>query len=101
MIGVVINDAIVMIAKIEDELKKPSENIFHVIATTASTRLRAVVLTTLTTVAGVLPTAYGVAGFDSMLSEMMLTMGWGLLFGTIITLILIPILYSYTKKREA
>jgi multidrug efflux pump subunit AcrB len=101
MIGVVINDAIVMIDKIERAFEAHEKRVHSVIAHVASTRLRPIILTTLTTVVGVLPTAYGIAGYDSMLAEMMLTMGWGLLFGTIITLILIPILYSYTKKREA
>jgi multidrug efflux pump subunit AcrB len=40
------------------------------------------------------------AGYDSMLAEMMLTMGWGLFVGMFITLILIPILYTYTTHRK-
>jgi len=54
----------------------------------------------LTTVAGILPTAYGFAGYDAMLAEMMLALAWGLLFGTLITLILIPCIYSYLKSFE-
>jgi multidrug efflux pump subunit AcrB len=95
MIGVVINDAIVMIDKIE----RHHEETWEEVAKIASTRLRPIVVTTLTTVVGILPTAYGVAGYDSMLAEMMLTMGWGLAFGTLITLIFIPTLYSFLKRR--
>lgn len=91
MIGVVVNDAIVMIDKLSTKSKEGS---LEEIAGIAATRLRPVLVTTLTTVVGVLPTAYGWAGFDSMLSEMMLTMGWGLAFGTIITLVLIPCFYT-------
>jgi len=65
------------------------------IANAAATRLRAVILTTLTTVAGVFPTAYGFAGYDAMLGQMMLVMCWGLLFATGITLILVPCVYSF------
>jgi len=54
-------------------------------------------LTTLTTVAGLMPTAYGVAGYDAMLAQMMLALSWGLLFGTLITLILIPTIYTFLK----
>ncbi|MCO4794768.1 MAG: efflux RND transporter permease subunit [Bacteriovoracaceae bacterium] len=97
MIGVVINDAIVMIDKIE----RTSGDTWGVIAQVASTRLRPIIVTTMTTVVGILPTAYGLAGYDSMLAEMMLTMGWGLAFGTLITLIFIPCLYSFIGKREA
>jgi len=100
MIGVVINDAIVMIDKIESRLELGDDCGWRVIAHVASTRLRPVLVTTITTVVGILPTAYGVAGYDSMLAEMMLTMGWGLLFGTVITLLLIPSLYTFFTKRQ-
>jgi multidrug efflux pump subunit AcrB len=53
-----------------------------------------VILTTLTTAAGIIPTAYGWAGYDAMLAQMMLALAWGLIFGTTITLILIPCIYS-------
>lgn len=99
MIGVVINDAIVMIDKIEARLTQGDNCGWKVIAHVAATRLRPVLVTTITTVVGILPTAYGVAGYDSMLAEMMLTMGWGLLFGTIITLLLIPSLYTFFTKK--
>ncbi|MBN1899390.1 MAG: efflux RND transporter permease subunit [Spirochaetes bacterium] len=94
--GVVVNDSIVMLAKLEKEFdkKKHKELSDKQIADIAKTRLRAVLLTTLTTVAGLLPTAYGFAGYDAMLAEMMLALAWGLLFGTFITLILVPSLYS-------
>ena len=105
MAGVVINDAIIMITKLDQEyLKSTATTINEKIARIAQTRLKAVILTTLTTVAGVLPTAYGFAGFDAMLSEMMLAMAWGLAFGTVITLLLIPCLYAviaqFTRKLQ-
>jgi multidrug efflux pump subunit AcrB len=95
MIGVVINDAIVMIDKIDSELSRAGSRTRELIAEVAATRLRPVVVTTITTVVGVVPTAYGLGGYDSLLAEMMLTMGWGLLIGTGITLVLIPTIYSY------
>ena len=95
MIGVVVNDAIIMVTKLENEIDDKKNHAFRSISSISSTRLRPIVVTTLTTVVGVLPTAYGVAGYDSMLAEMMLTMGWGLFIATGITLILIPCLYSF------
>lgn len=100
MIGVVVNDAIVMIDRLESKLKDNQINQNEIIAEISATRLRPVLLTTFTTVVGVLPTAYGFMGYDSMLAEMMLTMGWGLAFGTVITLILIPTLYSFKPNRS-
>lgn len=97
--GVVINDAIIMLVKLDDDFVQGAsrEDNDERIAVIASTRLRAVVLTTLTTVAGVLPTAYGFAGYDAMLAEMMLALSWGLLFGTVSTLVLVPCLYSFLR----
>jgi multidrug efflux pump subunit AcrB len=105
MAGVVINDAIIMLTKLDAEYDNETSitdmNIHNEkIARIAQTRLKAVILTTLTTVVGVLPTAYGIAGFDSMLSEMMLAMAWGLLFGSIITLLLIPCMYSFIQDMQ-
>lgn len=95
MAGVVINDAIIMLTKLDLEYNETvGTTMNEKIARIAQTRLKAVLLTTLTTVAGVLPTAYGVAGYDAMLAEMMLALAWGLLFGSLITLVLIPCLYS-------
>lgn len=97
--GVVINDSIIMLVKLDREYKKikDKKESHQQIAHIAKTRLRAVILTTVTTVAGVLPTAYGFAGYDAMLAEMMLALTWGLMFGTLITLVLIPCIYSLVQ----
>lgn len=101
MAGVVINDAIIMLTKLDNEYDTQDSTLIHVkVARIAQTRLKAVVLTTLTTVAGVLPTAYGIAGYDATLSEMMLALAWGLLFGSIITLLLVPCLYSFIQDMQ-
>jgi multidrug efflux pump subunit AcrB len=98
LMGVVINDSIVMTVRLNESVRIGGARAFAdvraQIAEAASTRLRAVLLTTLTTVAGLFPTAYGVMGYDAMLAEMMLAMGWGLIFGTLITLLLVPSLYA-------
>jgi len=101
MAGVVINDAIVMLTKLDREYRydDPSDS-YEQIARIAQTRLKAVLVTTLTTVAGVLPTAYGLAGYDATLAEMMLALAWGLLFGTVITLFLVPCLYALVVKLD-
>jgi multidrug efflux pump subunit AcrB len=99
--GVVINDSIVLVSKLDRELKEFKGRVTdEQIARIAQTRLRAVVLTTLTAVVGVLPTAYGWVGFDAMLAEMMLALAWGLCFGTAITLILIPCIYSFMQDAR-
>lgn len=101
MAGVVINDSIIMLTKLDQEYdEQGKQSIDEKVARVAQTRLKAVILTTLTTVVGVLPTAYGLAGYDAMLSEMMLALAWGLLFGSAITLLLVPCLYSFIQDMQ-
>ncbi|MBN1622237.1 MAG: efflux RND transporter permease subunit [Endomicrobiales bacterium] len=100
--GVVINDSIVMLVKLDREFNNPEygNTVIERIANISKTRVRAVMLTTLTTVAGLIPTAYGIAGYDSMLAEMMLAMAWGLMFGTFITLLLMPSIYNVLEDSK-
>jgi len=100
--GVVVNDAIIMVVKLEKDYDnaREKETSSRQISSIAKTRLRAVMLTTLTTVAGLLPTAYGFTGYDAMLAEMMFALCWGLIFGTTITLLLVPCLYSMVKETQ-
>ncbi len=100
--GVVVNDSIIMMTKLDRvfDMDKDRKEKDLQIAGIAKTRLRAVVLTTLTTVVAIVPTAYGWAGYDSMLSQMMLAVAWGLLFGTLITLVLVPCMYSFYKSVQ-
>lgn len=96
LLGIVINDSIVLVSRLEEDLStEDKSHLYTQVAKITSTRLRAVIVTTLTTVMGLLPTAYGWGGYDSMLAEMMIVMAWGLVFATFITLLLVPCLYSY------
>ena len=92
--GVVVNDALVMVAHL-NHLKKHSSDrdMTAVIAEGAANRLRPVLLTTVTTVIGLVPLTYGFGGYDEMMAPMAMALGYGLLFATPITLILLPCLY--------
>jgi multidrug efflux pump subunit AcrB len=99
--GVVVNDAIVMVDALSRTGLGDSEaGLIDEVAAIAAERLRPVLLTTLTTVAGVMPTAYGLGGRDSVLSPMSLALGYGLIFATAITLILIPAFYVIRRRME-
>jgi multidrug efflux pump subunit AcrB len=50
-------------------------------------------MTTLTTVAALLPLAYGLGGTALFMAPMALSMGWGLVFATPLTLVLVPSLF--------
>lgn len=93
--GVVVNDSIVLVDfanRIRDE--NPDKSSFDIVSEAARLRLRPVMLTTLTTVLGLLPTAYGIGGYDPFLVPMALSFSWGLMFSTVLILGLVPILYS-------
>ena len=93
LIGVIVNDSIVMVHTITDRAK--SKGITKkVIIDGAVSRLRPIILTTLTTVLGVLPTGYGIGGYDPFLSQMCISIAYGLLFGTIILIFFVPITYA-------
>ena len=93
--GVVVNDSIVMVDFINKAFKnlKENENVREIIAVGAKKRLRPVILTTLTTVVGLLPTAYGIGGYSGMLVPIVLAIAYGLLFASLLTLLFIPSLY--------
>ncbi|BDA79023.1 multidrug transporter AcrB [Leptospira kobayashii] len=93
--GVVVNDSIVLV-DCANQLKSENPNMgtYDLLIETGSIRLRAVILTTVTTVLGLLPTAYGIGGRDPFLVPMALAFGWGLAFATFITLIMVPVFYK-------
>ena len=57
--------------------------------------------TSLTTVSGLFPTAYGIGGADSMLIPMTMAMAWGLTTGTLLTLVFIPPAYAIIEDWVA
>jgi len=87
--GVVVNDSLVIAVFIQRGIEKGMawRTAVH---EAGKRRLRAVLLTTITTVVGLLPIAYGWGGFDPFVAPMALALSWGLLFSTGITLLSIP-----------
>jgi multidrug efflux pump subunit AcrB len=94
--GVVVNSAIVMVDAIKQRWRAHANDGLgdrnDLMVEAVVERLRPVLVTTLTTCGGVFPTAYGLGGYDAMLSPMSLALGWGLVFATLITLVLVPCL---------
>ena len=68
--------------------------------TAAKSRLRPILMTTLTTVLGMLPMALGTGEGSEMWRGLGITVAWGLSISTLITLVLIPVLYcGFTEHR--
>lgn len=92
--GIIVNSGIILISfidQLKEEGKLPMDEI---LAKASGMRLRAVFVTSLTTISGLIPTAYGIGGSDAMLVPMTLAMAWGLTSGTILTLVWVPCAYA-------
>ncbi len=98
MAGVVVNDSLVLVNHLNDLTRQdPSQSVLQIVVQGTTNRLRAILMTTLTTVAGLLPLAYGIGGTDIYMGPMALALGYGLLFATPLTLVLVPCLYLIGK----
>jgi multidrug efflux pump subunit AcrB len=94
MMGVVVNDSLILVNYINVHRRDdPNKRLRLIVAEGAATRLRPILLTSITTIAGVLPLAYGLGGSDPFISPMALALGYGILFSTPLTLVLIPCFY--------
>ena len=95
--GVIVNNSIVFTDFVNKRRIK-GENTNESIVASARIRLRPIVLTTVTTISGLLPTAYGdklrlIFGFgggDPFIIPIALALGWGLAFGTLMTGLFFP-----------
>lgn len=92
--GIIVNSGIVLISFIDEMREEGKLALEEILAKASRLRLRAVMVTSLTTISGLIPTAYGIGGADAMLIPMTLAMAWGLTSGTILTLIWIPAAYA-------
>jgi HAE1 family hydrophobic/amphiphilic exporter-1 len=97
--GIIVNNAIVLVDYIGQLQKKGMEK-FEAIKTAAKVRWRPILMTTLTTVLGLMPMALDFnEGFEIRI-PLALTLIGGLIFGTFLTLIFIPIIYSIVVKEK-
>ncbi|MFW5770942.1 MAG: efflux RND transporter permease subunit, partial [Spirochaetota bacterium] len=102
--GVVVNDSILMVEFINREYKRnrtpDREALIGQISEGAKQRLRPIILTTITTVAALLPTVYGIGGNAASIVPTVMAMAYGLLFASFLTLFFIPSLYLVNVDME-
>jgi multidrug efflux pump subunit AcrB len=110
LMGVVVNDSLILVNYINvHREQQPEKKYLRIIAEGTADRLRPILLTSFTTIAGVLPMAYGIGGVDPFIAPMALALGYGILFATQLTLLFLPCLYMvrhdivkiFLKKRKA
>jgi multidrug efflux pump subunit AcrB len=90
--GVVDNDAIVLVSFINDR-RRDGLSVFDAVFEGAKTRLRPIMLTSVTTVCGLVPTIYGWGGYEPFIIPAAVTLAYGLLFATFLTLLVVPCIY--------
>jgi len=98
--GVVVNDSLILVDFINRARKEGTPR-DEAILKSGVARLRPVLLTTITTVGGLIPLAFFSTGQAKFLSPMAISVVWGLSFATILTLILVPCLYAMLDDIKA
>ncbi|WP_139491393.1 efflux RND transporter permease subunit [Brevibacillus dissolubilis] len=94
LIGIVVNNAIVLIDYV-NTLRKQGLSVREAILKAGPMRLRPILMTTLTTVLAITPLAFaGGAGNESQ-APMAIVVIFGLTFSTLITLVLVPVVYAW------
>ncbi len=93
--GIVVNNAIILIDTMNVMRKEnPEKSIEEIVVDSSLIRLRPILLTTITTVIGMIPLLFA----SAMWAPLSYAIIFGLSFATVVTLVLIPILYiRYTK----
>ena len=104
LIGIVVNNGIVLV-DYTILCRERGMDVNEAVITAGRSRLRPILMTTLTTVLGMIPMAVGSGVGSEMWNSLGMSVAWGLSFSTLITLILIPTLYaifaSTGVKRQA
>ncbi len=91
--GIVVNDSIVLVDFV-NKLRRSGKERRESLIEAGRMRLRPVMMTTITTIAGLISVAYGIGGGDPFLRPMALAIVWGLFFATGLTLVVIPCIYA-------
>jgi multidrug efflux pump subunit AcrB len=95
LMGMMIKNGVVLIEEIELQIRE-GKDMYRALIDSSSSRFRPVMMASLTTILGMIPLLP-----DDMFGSMAVTMMAGLLVGTLITLIFIPVLYALFFKGQA
>ncbi len=97
--GIVVNNAIVLIDLI-NQLRADGMARMQAIQEAGRSRLRPIVMTTLTTTFGMMPLALGLGEGAEIRAPMAITVIGGLIMSTLLTLIVVPVLYSLVDRKH-
>ncbi|MEM6532300.1 MAG: efflux RND transporter permease subunit [Myxococcota bacterium] len=97
--GVVVNDSLVLVAAIND-YRRGGMNVVDAVASGGMRRLRPILLTSLTTFFGLAPMILETSVQARFLIPMALSLGFGILFATVIIVLLVPALYMMVEDAR-
>lgn len=101
LMGVIVNNAIVMLEKIKQLLEEEGLSHYEAVVKGCSSRLRPILMTTLTTVLALIPLALGLGSGGELMQPLGIVVMGGLLVGTLVTLVLIPCIYCGINRLVA
>ena len=99
LVGIVVNNAIVFI-DYTNQLRKEGMNVREALITAGVTRLRPIIMTALTTILGLLPLAIGTGEGSEIQAPMAVAVIGGLFTSTVLTLVVIPVIYSLVESMK-
>jgi HAE1 family hydrophobic/amphiphilic exporter-1 len=97
--GIVVNNAILLVDYTNQLRRKAGMALAEAIMLAGSRRLRPILMTTLTTVLGLLPLSFGLGEGGEAQAPLARVVIGGLLSSTMITLVLVPVMYSVFERR--
>ena len=97
--GIVVKNAIVLIDRV-NQLREEGVDKINAIVQAAESRLRPISMTTLCTLLGFMPLAIGIGDGNEVRAPMAITVIGGLLVSTLLTLVVIPVVYSLLDRRS-
>jgi multidrug efflux pump subunit AcrB len=95
--GIIVNSGIILMSFIEQMRVETPMNLDEILVSASAVRLRAVLVTSLTTISGLIPTAYGIGGSDFFIIPMAMALAGGLSAGTLLTLLWVPPAYAISE----
>jgi hydrophobe/amphiphile efflux-1 (HAE1) family protein len=99
LVGIVVNNAILFVEYIELGRSERQLPILDAVLEAGAIRLRPILMTTLTTIFGMLPLAVGLGQGSELMQPLAVSVVGGLLFATALTLVVIPCLYVLLHGR--
>lgn len=97
--GIIVNNGIVFVDSV-NQLMDEGVSMRYAIVKTGSNRLRPIVMTALTTILGLVPMAIGMGMGADMAQPMALVVIGGLIYGTLLTLVVVPCIYEIFNKNK-